>query len=423
MVPPKKRSLPQLRNPLVEPGLTPEFDVLVERRRLGHTSLNVKSGAVGLSPSTSPANLGKFDYAHLRVPLPKSLNGSGVHKPQKAGLVPESYFLMRRSSDGFISATGMFKVAFPWASNEEEKAEREYHIQIAEPKTGEEVAGNLWVHPDLALELADEYGLRPWIIALLSDAPIERGNKLDKAGEIATPPTYPLSPEDKKMFLEPDLPANTRARHLRSTSPSKQAKRQIATPRVKGRRTKAQKAAEEAATKENGTRESAPLEPTPSIADSDAPALEPPATEAPASEAPTSEAPADDMVRVVVDEVVEKVDDVETVHTTVKVKMPSTHPDLPLPDTAEGIIEQAREMVEEGRKLEAAKNANSKSLKRKVDEVEDAEEAESSAVQPAKKAKTETAMEATLKRERVKGRALVGIVTALAVGAIVPYFI
>lgn len=43
----------------------------------------------------------------------------------------------------------MFKVAYPWASTEEEKAEREYHIQKADPKTGEEVAGNLWVHPDL----------------------------------------------------------------------------------------------------------------------------------------------------------------------------------------------------------------------------------------------------------------------------------
>lgn len=208
------------------------------------------------------------------------------------------------------------------------------------------------------------------------------------------------------MFLEPELPANTRARQLRSTSPSKTAQRKIATPRNKGRKTKAQKVAEEAAAKENGIKAPATLEPTPSIADSDAPVLE----------APVDDAVLDDVVRVEVDEVVEKVDDVETVHTTVKVKMPSAHPDLPLPDTAEGIIEQAREMVEEGRKLEAAKGADSKSLKRKADEVEDAEEAESSAVQPAKKAKTETAIEATLKRERVKSRALVGIVTALAVG-------
>lgn len=230
-------------------------------------------------------------------------------------------------------------------------------------------------------------------------------------GEIATPPRYVLSPQDKKMFSVPDLPANLRARQLRSTSPSKSAPRKIATPRKTTRKTKAQKAAEEVAAKENGIAASASLEPTPSIADSEAPASEPLASEAPALEAPV-----DDVVRVEVDEVVETVDDVETVHTTVKVKMPSTHPDLELPNTAEGIIEQAREMVEEGRKLEAAKGANSKSLKRKVDEVEDAEEAESSAIQPAKKAKTDTVMEATLKRERVKSRALVGIVTALAVG-------
>jgi hypothetical protein len=243
-----------------------------------------------------------------------------------------------------------------------------------------------------ALKLAEEYGIKPWIVALLDPSPIERGNKLEKVGEIATPPPYALSPKDKKMFSVPELPANMRARQLRSASPSKSTPRKIATPRK--RRTKAQKLAEaeEAASVENGTTASASVEPTPSVA---------------------SEAPADDVVRVEVDEIVEKVDDVETVHTTVKVKMPSSHPDLPLPDTAEGIIEQAREMVEEGRKLEAAKGKN---LKRKVDEVEDAEEAESSAVQQAKKVKIDTAMEATLRRERVKGRALVGIVTALAVG-------
>lgn len=202
------------------------------------------------------------------------------------------------------------------------------------------------------------------------------------------------------MFSIPDLPANVRTRALRSTSPSKSTQRKIATPRK--RKTKAQKLldAEEAAATENGT--AASVEPTPSIASEAAP-----------SEAPEPETQTDDVVRVEVDEVVEVVDDKETVRTTVKVKMPSSHPDLPLPDTAEGIIEQAREMVEEGRKLEAAKG---KSLKRKLDETEVPEEAESSAAQPAKKAKTDTAMEATLKRERVKGRALVGIVTALAVG-------
>jgi hypothetical protein len=43
----------------------------------------------------------------------------------------------------------MFKVAYPWASVEEEKTESEYHRDIANPQKGEEVAGNLWVHPDI----------------------------------------------------------------------------------------------------------------------------------------------------------------------------------------------------------------------------------------------------------------------------------
>lgn len=47
---------------------------------------------------------GPFSYVHLRISLPSNLDedqelfGSGA---------PESYFLMRRSKDGFISATGM----------------------------------------------------------------------------------------------------------------------------------------------------------------------------------------------------------------------------------------------------------------------------------------------------------------------------
>lgn len=37
-----------------------------------------------------------FDYAHLRVPLPKDLKGSGIFGLQKNQTYPESYFLMVR---------------------------------------------------------------------------------------------------------------------------------------------------------------------------------------------------------------------------------------------------------------------------------------------------------------------------------------
>lgn len=74
------------------------MEILVERRRLGQTDLAVKPGQVGLTNATKAENLGVFDYAHLRVPLPKDLKGSGIFSLQKNGTYPESYFLMVRST-------------------------------------------------------------------------------------------------------------------------------------------------------------------------------------------------------------------------------------------------------------------------------------------------------------------------------------
>jgi hypothetical protein len=59
----------------------------------------------------------------------------------------------RRSSDGFISATGMFKAAFPWASTEQEETEKSYIKYL--PHTGpEEVAGNVWISPESGMRFA-----------------------------------------------------------------------------------------------------------------------------------------------------------------------------------------------------------------------------------------------------------------------------
>lgn len=73
--------------------LTSEPDhELVENRRLGQTNLGEK-GSLG----------GPFSYVHLRVALPNPLEDQELFG---AG-APESYFLMRRSKDGFVSSTGM----------------------------------------------------------------------------------------------------------------------------------------------------------------------------------------------------------------------------------------------------------------------------------------------------------------------------
>lgn len=54
----------------------------------------MKPGAVGVANASKPENLGTFDYAHLRVPLPKDLSGSGIFTLKNTTSYPESYFLM-----------------------------------------------------------------------------------------------------------------------------------------------------------------------------------------------------------------------------------------------------------------------------------------------------------------------------------------
>jgi len=71
---------------------------LIERRRLGQTELSVKPGQVNTVNATKPDNLGMFDYAHLRVPLPKDLQGSGIFALQRNQHYPEAYFLMVRNT-------------------------------------------------------------------------------------------------------------------------------------------------------------------------------------------------------------------------------------------------------------------------------------------------------------------------------------
>ena len=66
---------------------------LLALRRLGKTNLSVKASQVGTSNATKPENLGPFEYAHLRAPLPKDLKGSEIF-PQHPSQHPDTYFLM-----------------------------------------------------------------------------------------------------------------------------------------------------------------------------------------------------------------------------------------------------------------------------------------------------------------------------------------
>jgi len=121
---------------------------------------------------------------------------------------------------------------------------------------------------------------------------------------------------------------------------------------------------------------------------------------------------ADDVVRVEVDETVEKENDLETTHTIVKVEIPAHHPDLALPENTDDMIAKAKEMVEEATKLEEKKK-RSRPTKRKAGEaeLEDGEPAEGSSSR-AKKAR----MAETLRKERVRSRALIALTASVAIG-------
>lgn len=357
-----------------------------------------------MTSATKPKNLGTFDYAHLRVPLPKNVS-SGIFNP-----APPSYFLMRRSRDGFVSATGMFKATFPWAQVSEEEEERRY-IKSLSTTSPDETAGNIWIPPAHALELAEEYQISIWIEALLDNTPIEVNSGYAASPKtITSPPKF--TPEYRAKFDSNDTTPSAASlrRSRRSASPSKlpSPKKPIATPR-KSKKDKAatlDNSAIAAAKKslEDGAKESKKKAASTVTKDSD-------------------ESASNEVVRVIVDTDVVANGDTETTHTHVEVEMPAGSPDLPLPEDTAAMIEKAKEMVEAATKADAeaaaangAEAPRAKKSKRKVDELEAEEEAgdlESVVEVPVAK---RTRIETELKKEKVKTRALIGISATLAIG-------
>ncbi|KAF1992705.1 hypothetical protein P154DRAFT_583573 [Amniculicola lignicola CBS 123094] len=416
-----KRVLPDKRNSLIEPDNSPTYESLVERRRLGQTHLALKPGVVGISSASKVENAGNFDYAHLRVPLPKDLSGSGIFTLTKTTQYPESYFLMRRSSDGYISATGMFKAAFPWASLAEEEAERKF--QKTFPSAGpEEIAGSVWIAPDEALQLSDEYGMRLWIESLLDPAAIEKGTKDKYNLHISMPPKYEINTVQPTSAVPPTL-RPTRARSSRSVSPSKIATpaRKIATPRKRTTRStpKPESQHAEEVMEPRTTRASSALH---SVMNNGIAPVE--AVAAP--ELVNGEVKPADTIHIEVQETVETNGDIETTTTNVKIDVPADHPELSTPEDPTETLVQAHKIVEEVTKLEGSSSRSGKG-KRKAEEISQDAEAEAEAevveARPAKVAKTAYTTEQKLTKEKVTRRALVGLGVMAAIGATFQYFV
>ncbi|KAH8705506.1 transcription regulator HTH, apses-type DNA-binding domain-containing protein [Talaromyces proteolyticus] len=422
------RSLPKKNNPLILPESSPVYEELLALRRLGKTLLSVKPTQIGTSNATKPENLGPFEYAHLRAPLPKDLAGSEIFPSNPTQQHPETYFLMRRSKDGFISATGMFKIAFPWAKLEEERAEREY-VKARAETSEDEIAGNVWISPLLALELAKEYRMFDWVRALLDAAEIVQTPASSKK-PITPPPKFDMPPLESSE----ELRASSRPRTRRSVSPSK-----ISSPKKTSspRKSRVPRAAKESSAAEttaasatlqaalNGAVDNEIVNGTDEAAASENPEpVEKEVKPKKSSGRSKKHAAADEKVKVNVESTTEVKDEVETTQTSVSVEMPVSLPDLPPAEDTEQMIAQAKQMVEEATKLQqsetTAKSSNS-NKKRKSDEVEEDEEEKKkpSSGKPTKKAKV---LEDKLRKERVRNRALVGVTATLALAAAIPYF-
>ncbi|KAL8712953.1 MAG: hypothetical protein Q9220_002811 [cf. Caloplaca sp. 1 TL-2023] len=367
-------------------------DNLVNDRRLGQTNLAVKPGQVGTSNATKKENLGLFDYAHLKVPFPTDFKGSEIHPHHAKHGPPSSYFLMRRSIDGYVSASGMFKAAFPYATQAEERVEKEYFKSI-ESTSMEEVAGNIWVSEATALDLAEDYGMGVWIAALLDEKPVEKGSD-SSSRNIASPPKFIFTANDKPSLPPPRSRASTPGRGpgrpRRAGSPTKSEK--TGSPR-KQRVTKAAKAEDVANTKaaaaslQNALNDVKPL--------------------------PSGDVEDDATVKLELNEITEVNGDVETTTTNIKVDLPGgMAAEVPPEGQTKEIIREAKAIVDAARKLEGESSKASK--KRKAEHLdEDSDEEADRQLQPAKKARL---AEQELKKERVRNRALFGVAATLAIG-------
>lgn len=202
----------------------------------------------------------------------------------------------------------------------------------------------------------------------------------------------------------------TRARSLRSASPSKSATpvRAIASVRKKRstmRSTSNNVTANSAVAKTPTSSFLSAVDSATSIAD----------TESRDASVDPDAAPKDDIIHVHIDTTVDRHDDIESTHTKLQIDMPAGLPDLPLPTDPQDMLAQAKELVEAANRMDGRINGV-KSLKRKADDFEDDDDDENVLELAERSVKRQKVLEVDLKKERVKTKALIGLSATLTVG-------
>jgi hypothetical protein len=245
-----------------------------------------------------------------------------------------------------------------------------------------------------ALSLADEYGIKLWIAALLDPEPITHGTS-DPKKSIQSPPTFSMKDPVNGLGRSPEKPdgrRSTRGRSLRSASPMKKdtPSRKYATPRKPRKGRAALKLEEEAA----------------AIAEEAAESIN-------GELATATERQSTENVKVQVENVMQpspEGDEVE--RTKVKIEMPAGLPELELPNDAQAMLAEARAMVHEAEKINGTSSSKAAKGKRKAEEIEEDEEETALALRP----KRVKAVQTELHKEKIKRRAVTGIAAGLALG-------
>jgi len=241
-----------------------------------------------------------------------------------------------------------------------------------------------------ALELADEYGIKLWVAALLDPEPITHGTS-DPKKQIQSPPAYRMKEALNGLGRSPeklDGHRSTRGRSMCSASPTKSTPaRKFATPRKSTRRGRNTLKAEE-----------------------DALAIAEEAAESVNGDLAAAVS-ASEHVRIEVENItVPSPDGDEDMETTkVNVELPVGFPQLELPNNAEDMLATARKMVKEAEKISGPSQGKGK--RKAVEMVED--EDDDTEVLPPKRVKQ---VQAELRKEKIKRRAITGIAAGLAFG-------
>lgn len=240
----------------------------------------------------------------------------------------------------------------------------------------------------------------PWIMALLDKADVaEIISPDDPKKSISPPPKFTFTGYEKSLLSPPPATprgATPRARgRPRAISPSKNG---TPAPRMapirKPRATKASNAANAATARDANASLQATLDSAASLAD--------------------SESVDGEKVLVEVESAVEVNGTAETTTTNVKIEMPTGSKDLSLPENPEKMIEQAKAMVEEARKLSGEASGSSNPLKRKAEELLDDDDKEGeSESQPTKKARL---LAQQLQKEKVRKRTMIVLTATVAIG-------